>query len=88
MNFNKTALPCDKLEQISSELKKAHSLLGFLGDYFKEANPTAGFLLTRYQMYSHLRCVVDDIILAQGQQLDELVYGRKQTEICQICGGQ
>ena len=60
------------LEEVSNELQKVKSLLTLLSDYFRYSpTPDGNLLEVRYQTYSDLVHVVNDIVTVQKKCLDD-----------------
>ena len=73
----------DKLEQISIELEKATSILGFVGDHFGKTSPTPTELMYRYKMYSSAFDFAFDTICEQKEALVRYTesFGASQNNV-------
>ena len=63
----------EKLNEVSMGLTKIKTLLCFLGDYFRDSNPDATSLLTRYSMYNEINSMAIDITHDKMEELDATI---------------
>jgi|GEM_PF-3006340 len=62
----------NKLNEVGIYLDRAHSMMGFLADYFDSANPDSSMLLCRYGMYRDLNYAILSIISEQVEVIEKI----------------
>ena len=63
----------NRLDEVTNGLACAHSLMGFLLDYFRQADPDPTLLAVRYSMYCDMACIIHDILHNEKIKAEEVV---------------